>query len=305
MTSKYEAFDPATVTEKKVQLRVDLTGSAGTGKTHFLCHSGRPLYIVSLDPKAEDLHTELLRAMSDGVEGEVYPLVLHVPSADDITREDATKLIQQVKDFARWARSQKKGGVFAVDGALYLKGVWEVALLGISSTLGHRGKHKGAGATQVQYAQSNTALKDFVKEFVGSDLDVIMAWEGRQTWGPKLNPETGKSERQFLGKYHSSSPDQMSYVCNVYIETARVWETKYKTEGGVKKPVGKELAYRIRIGPNNPAPNLLDVELSNIHTLEDLRRVLTAWMPRAAKEQQEAAAKHINEDVAPRATEVP
>ena len=261
-------------------LIVDLTGGPKTGKTHWAVHSPRPLYIVSFDPNP-NLDDMLVKAEQDGCKGDVFKKVVPPVSLDKLDRVKAAKIIKDTKDFGDWAAEQGNNGTFVVDGAAYLKGYFEFAILGTSSTLGSRPEAgKSTGVSTFDYAKSNGAIKDFLATLAQGGMDVVMSWEGREKW---VNSEP-------IGIYRSSSPKQTGFVSTVFVETTPVFEPVYETTKGVKTKIGTNVKHRLRIGPNSDNLALQDKEMP-ITGLQQLKDILQAFLPKGdAKKQVEAMA---------------
>lgn len=274
-----DQFDAA-LADPTGNIILDVSGAPKTGKSHFAAHAKRPLYIVYADPNT-NLDAVLLKAKADlenmdpPMETEPVFTKRIMPRAyAEWTQDDAIAVLAEVQGFGVWARKQGKGGTFIVDGALYLKGYFEKAILGESATLGFRAEKGQKGPAPIQYAQSNTALKDFVSGFVDSDLDVILTWEGREIW--KENWENGKKQREPTGKYKTSSPASVGFVTSAYIETVMVLTPQTRTdEAGLTVPAGTKVEHRIRIGPNGYNPALYDL-LVPVTGPEQLKQLLFA-----------------------------
>ena len=267
---------------------LDVSGAPKTGKSHFAAHAARPLYIVYSDPNT-NLDAILLKADDDlkeaGLATEpVFRLVMEPVPYEDLTRDEAVDRMAKAQQFAAWARQQGKGGTFIVDGGTYLKGYFEKAILGESATLGFRAAKGQKGPSPIEYAKSNTALKDFVSGFVGSDLDVILTWEGKEIW--KENWADGRMKREPTGKFKTGSPPSLGFVTSAYIETVMVLEPQFRLEEGVKVPSGTKVAHRIRIGPNGYNPALYDMLLP-VENPDELKSLLFAQ--RAVPEEIEGA----------------
>lgn len=271
-------------------LIVDLTGGPKTGKTHWAVHSPRPLYIVSFDPNP-NLDDMLVKAEQDGLGGDVLKKVVPPVPLETLDRVKAAKIIKETKEFATWAAEQGNGGTFVVDGAAYLKGYFEFAILGLSSTLGSRADSGSkTGVSTFDYAKSNGAIKDFLAVLAQGGMDIVMCWEGKEKW---VNGEP-------IGIYRSSSPKQTGFVSTVFVETTPVFEPVWKTEKGVKTKVGSTVKHRLRIGPNSYNLALQDKEMP-IAGLQQLKDILQAFLPKGDAKRQEAAMALADAEPLPRA----
>ena len=223
-----EQFTPS-AEDNDHKIILSLFGDTKSGKTHFAVRSSRPLYIAYLDPNAAlDFH--LAKASQEGYEGEVFKCVVPPMAYDDLTGPLAHQYVERVEAFAAWARKEAKErkaaglptGTFVVDGMTMLKGYYEKDLLGESATLGWRAaKGERGGPSTFDYAKSNGALRDFVSQFMGAALDVVVIWEGRQDYaGGEPVP----------GKFHTTMPAGVPFAitceAEVYVELEKIVENQ-------------------------------------------------------------------------------
>lgn len=205
-------------------------GGPKSGKTHFAMQSQRPLYIAYLDTNP-NLQTHLLKSCPDWGD-EVYSTVFKPMSYDDLTEGEAVKRIAEVEALAAWAKDNARervgqgqhGGTFILDGAIYLKGYYEKAILGESATLGYRAK-KGerGGPSTFDYAKSNAALFDFIAGFSGESLDLIAIFEGRPVYTKGLDNK-GNEISTKTDKWRSTRPDRIPYAVNAEVELLKTLE---------------------------------------------------------------------------------
>lgn len=205
-------------------------GAPKAGKTHFAMQSQRPLYVAYLDTNP-NLDTHLLKSSPEWGD-EVHKLVLKPMNYDDLTEAEATARIARLEEFAaeakRYARERraegKHGGTFILDGALYLKGYFEKALLGDSATLGYRAKRgERGGPSTFDYAKSNAALFDFIAGFANEDLDFIAIFEGRPVYSKGMDSK-GNETNTKTDKWRSTRPDRVPYAVNAEIELLKTLE---------------------------------------------------------------------------------
>lgn len=215
---------------------VTVYGATKTGKTHFALRAPRPLYLVYLDPNA-NMDAHLLKAEAEGMDGEVNFLAFPPLEYKLLTNEEAHRRIGLIEDFARQARAEQKGGTFVVDGCIMLKGLYEKALVGESPTLGFRAAAGSrAGYSTYDFAKSNGALRDFVQAFVGSDLDVIITWEGRFVWKESTD-ENNKKKSVKTSEVRTSMPDALPFAINLNMETMMVISKTPDGQGGQRMVV--------------------------------------------------------------------
>lgn len=281
---------------------LDVSGAPKTGKSHFAAHAKRPLYLLYSDPNT-NLDAVLLKANADleaqesGSSKPVFPQLVEPVEYANLTREAAGEIMSAAHGFGAWARDQGNGGTFVVDGALYLKGYFEKAVLGESATLGFRAEKGQRGPSPIEYSKSNTALKDFVTGFVGSDLDVILTWEGREIW--QENWENGRKTREPTGKFKTSSPASLGFVTSAYIEMVMVLEPIKRIVDGIETDAGTKVAHRVRIGPNGYNPNLYDLMVP-LRGPEELKSLLFAWKPGTSPAERAEAEAKLDTEPLPR-----
>lgn len=205
-------------------------GAPKAGKTHFAMQSQRPLYVAYLDTNP-NLETHLLKSAPEWGD-EIYKLVLKPMNYDDLTEAEAVGRITKLEEFAaeakRYAKERRAqglhGGTFILDGALYLKGYFEKALLGESATLGYRAKRgERGGPSTFDYAKSNAALFDFVSGFANEDLDFIAIFEGRPIYSKGLDAR-GNEISTKTDKWRSTRPDRIPFAVNAEIELLKTLE---------------------------------------------------------------------------------
>ena len=251
-----QAFDETEARKRASQnIVMTLFGDSKTGKTHFALRSGRPLYIVYLDAQ-QNLDDHLLKAAVEenpitekpfGDETYDWRMVpMNGEHYSDFTQKDAEKAIKEIEGFAEWAKARAVAaaakdepvGTFIVDGATWLKGYYEKALLGESSTLGYRAKKGERGGPSVfEYAQSNSALFEFISGFSKSPLDVIIIFEGRPVYRTVVKPTGGRTSEKTT-RFRSTRPDRIPFAVGAEIETLKIIEeVKGKNNTSTKKSV--------------------------------------------------------------------
>lgn len=221
-------FDPVAASKRARRgVIASLFGSTKSGKSHIVARAPRPLYIVFMDPNAS-LDAHLLQAQSEGLEGDVFPMVIQPTEYEALSQDRAQQVVEQIEGFARWARMQaatalaedKPTGTFVVDGTRVLKGYYEKAILGESATLGFRPKRGSKAPSTFEYAQSNDALRDFIQGFATDPkpLDLLMTWEGRPEWIDTVD-ENGRKGAKRTGNYRSTMPDSVPFAVQAQIQT--------------------------------------------------------------------------------------
>lgn len=269
---KVQKYNVAAGHEKaKQNFIVCYFGDAGTGKSYNLIRAGRPLYLVYLDPNPlMDYHLQMAR--KDGLTDEVYPLAFNPLPYNQLTQEEAERRVREIEQFAVDARAEKKGGVFGIDGAIMLKGLYERAVVGESPTLGYRPKKGERAPSTFEYAKSNNALRDLIQSFIGSDLDVVLTWEGRSVWAETTDGKTIKTTRM-----RSSMPDQLKFPVQANIETRLAVE---KVDG-VDTQVPKLFIHWVKMSLGLAGKTLPPVDFAT------LKNLFLASMPEVSAEQRE------------------
>lgn len=234
------------ITAARQNIIVTVFGATKTGKTQLVTRCARPLYIAYLDTLPEaTLDQHLLRAEEEGYEGDVHKLVIPPIKYRLLTSEEAESRVRRVENFADWAKAEAKttGGTFVLDGAIKLKGYIEKYLLGDSATLGYRAQRgQRGGPTPFAYAESNTYLMDFISSFAGSDLDVVLTWEGRRKFVDRID-ENGRKSSNATDDFRSSMPETSSFAINVQVETLVEMEPIIVDN----KRVGVQAKHKVRV----------------------------------------------------------
>lgn len=291
--SPFETWDHNTaVTDASKNMILTVFGDSKTGKTHFATHSGRPLYMIYMDPNTS-LDFALLKAEADGFKGPVQKLVIP-PLAkwangewigqdyDHFSKGDAERIVSEVKQAADSARAQaaidvaagKPGGTLVVDGMSMFKGYLEKAVLGESASLGWRAERgERGGPSRFDYAKSNAAMRDFVMQFSGAKLDVILVWEASRVYAGGEPTDRFKSTR----------PDRLPYCISAEIETVKIKEPVVKDN----VQVGTRVVPHIRIGWNTYDPSLED-RLMKANGFDALKRLFLVTLPEKREEELRA-----------------
>lgn len=236
MTAGVAAYDAQTSKANAAKNFLVLAyGAPKAGKTHFAMQSQRPLYVAYLDTNP-NLDTHLLKSSTEWGE-EIFKLVMKPMKYEDLTQTEAQNRIQQIEAFAASAKAYAKerraqglyGGTFVLDGGTYLKGYYEKAELGESSTLGYRAK-KGerGGPSTFDYAKSNAMLFDFIAGFANEDLDFVAIFEGRPVYTKGVDAR-GQEVSNKTDKWRSTRPDRVPYAVNAEIELMKVLERQDPT----------------------------------------------------------------------------
>lgn len=198
------------------QLILSVSGGPKSGKTFLSTHVDRPLYYLMLDPH-DNVRRALRHADEDGYTGPVYLKTIRPVRYDDLTDDKAQKILDEIEDFASWARTEARKakaaglptGTFVLDGAKRFKGYVEKAKLGQSITLGWRPTKGGSSISRFEYAEANTYIVDFLAAFLGSPLDVIMTTEGQRKW-------VGNDRTE---EFRSGSIDNLGFVVHAEVVT--------------------------------------------------------------------------------------
>lgn len=236
-------FDPQAA-YKRASSRLSMTvhGSTKSGKTHFVTRVPRPLYIVFLDPNA-NLDAHLLQSINEGFTGDIETLVVPPREYQDITQDLATKTVDEIEQFARDSRGNKKPGTFVIDGSKILKGYYEKAIVGESATLGFRPRKGQRAPAQVEYAKSNDAIRSLIAGFGDSQLDLLMTWEDKPEW---LEGRDEHNNKTFFrtGNTISTMPDNIPYAIQAQIQLLRARRERFDAKTNKKEAyVEREIVF--------------------------------------------------------------
>ena len=287
----FEKFDHETAVENANRnLIVTVYGDSKSGKTHFAVRCERPLYMIYLDP-LPSLDFALLKAEAEGYTGDVYKLVIP-PMAKKVgdawvgqdyehfSKADAERIVDEVKQAADHARASaavdtlagRPGGTLVVDGMSMFKGYLEKAVLGESASLGWRAERgERGGPSRFDYAKSNAAMRDFVMQFSGSKLDVVLVWEASRVYvgGEPTN------------RFKSTRPDRLPYCISAEVETVKVKEPVVRNN----ETVGTRVVPHLRIGWNTYDPALED-RLMLARGFDGLKRLFLVDVPAKRVEEE-------------------
>lgn len=209
-----------------------VSGMAKTGKTRFGLGSDGPRYFVSLD-RNPTWRLSIMQSIERGYDSPLHPLRFDPLEYVLLTPDEALSRLRKVENFAREARNIGKGGTFFLDGGTIFMGYIERAYLGESLTLGYRPGKGSSPPRREQYSVRNGYVADFLAGFVGSDLDVVISFEGR-----------------FYDHYKSSAPKAIDFIATLPVEVAMVINDVPNGVGGVNK----EYSYAMVFGPNPYIP---------------------------------------------------
>lgn len=221
-------------------LLLEVFGQSKTGKTHLAVRAERPLYVVMLDPN-DNLDLHMLNMTKEGFEGEVWDRRYAPMRYSLLTQDEAERRVNAIWAFADWARNKareeagngKPGGTFVLDGGRMFKGYLEKTRLGESTTLGWRAKRgERGGPSKYEYAITNQEMKDFICSFVGTPLDFVITYEGREEWTPKYDPDTGRTADAPSGRWESTSHLGTAFGLKAQVETLKVRERHPTGEPG-------------------------------------------------------------------------
>ena len=265
-------FDPATEHEDILKnIIATISGLPTTGKTETALGTDGPRYFVSLDPNPMwKLSVERSLAKYPG---DVFPLRFDPMEYVLLTPEAALERFKKIEAFGRAARAREKGGTFILDGGTMFKGYLERAYLGESVTLGWRPKkgEKDVGIGTYQYATRNAVFRDFLAGFVGSDLDVLVTFEGRF----------------YNGVFSSTMTKGLDYIAKLPIETAVVTETT----NGVTS-----YQHMMVVGQNPYLPEMSGYAMK-LTDWKGIRTRLAMGMPDLSEVVPEAKLQRINTEV--------